>query len=154
MFEKILVCLDGSSTAEQILPHMTDEAIRFHSNMVLLRVVSLPETTIPVGIPGAPGIPFRTDGTIQRTITQESEAADYLERIAGPLREKGLNAEIMVMPGIAGETIISFARENNFTLIAIATRRHGDLRRLAFGSTTDYVLNHSSIPVLMVRAVA
>jgi len=154
MFEKILVCLDGSGAAEQILPHVMDEAIYFHSDVVLFRVVSLPDITIPVGIPGSPGIPMRTSGAIQRATAEESEAADYLERIAGPFREKGLDVKFMVLPGIAGETIINYAQENSFKLIAIATHGHGGLRRLAFGSTADYVLNHSSLPVLMVRAGA
>ena len=152
MFEKILVCLDGSGAAEQILSHLMDEAICFHSDLVLLRVVSLPTIAIPVAIPGSPGIPVRTGGAIQRTTAGGNEAADYLERIAGPLREKGLDVEFMVLPGIAGETIINYAEENNFKLIAIATHGHGGLRRLAFGSTADFVLNHSSLPVLMVRA--
>ena len=152
MFEKILVCLDGSGAAEQILSHVMGEAICFHSDVVLLRVVSLPDIIIPVGIPGSPGIPVRTKGTIQRTTVEESEAADYLERIAGPLREKGLDVEFVVLPGIAGETIIKYAQENSFKLIAVATHGHGGLRRLAFGSTADFVLNHSSLPVLMVRA--
>ena len=153
MFEKILVCLDGSGAAEQILSHVMGEAICFHSDVVLLRVVSLPDITIPVGIPGSPGIPVRTGGTIQRTTAKESEAADYLERIAGPLREKGLDVEFVVLPGRAGETIINYAQENSFKLIAIATHGHGGLRRLAFGSTADFVLNHSSLPILIVRAV-
>lgn len=151
MFEKILVCLDGSGAAEQILSHVVDEAIYFHSDVVLLRVVSLPDRTIPVGVPGGPGIPVRTKGTIQHTTAEESEATDYLEHIAEPLRKKGLDAELVVLPGGAGETIISYAQENSFKLIALATHGHGGLRRLAFGSTADFVLNHSPLPVLMVR---
>jgi nucleotide-binding universal stress UspA family protein len=154
MFEKILVCLDGSSAAEQILSYVIGVAICFHSDVVLLRVVSLPDLTIPVGVPGSPGIPVHTSGAIQRTTDEESQAADYLERIAGQLREKGLDVELMVLPGIAGETIINYAQENSFKLIAIATHGHGGLRRLAFGSTADFVLNHSALPVLMVRAGA
>lgn len=151
MFEKILVCLDGSGAAEQILSQVMDEAICFRSDVVLLRVVRLPDITIPVGVPGSPGVTVRTSGTMQRTTAEESEAADYLERIAEPLREKGLNVELMVLPGVAGETIINYAQENGFSLIVIATHGHGALRRLAFGSTADFILNHSSLPVLMVR---
>ena len=81
-----------------------------------------------------------------------AEAADYLERTAEPLRERKLDVKYVVLPGTAGETITNYAHENGFTLIAIATHGHGGLRRLALGSTADFVLRHSSLPVLMVRA--
>ncbi|MFC2062457.1 universal stress protein [Chloroflexota bacterium] len=154
MFEKILVCLDGSAVAEQMLPYLTEEAVSFKSDITLFRVANLPGITIPISIPGEPGIPMSTAGAIRRATDEENEAADYLARIAEPMREKGLNVESVVLPGIAGETITSYAAENGFTLIAIASHGHGGLRRLAFGSTADFVLRHSSLPILMVRVGA
>ncbi len=151
MFEKILVCLDGSSAAEEILSYVVDEALSYRSKVVLLRVVSLPETTVPISIPGQPGTPMTTKGTIRRTRNEKSEAAMYLKRIAEPMREKGLDVESVVLPGIAGETITNYSQENGFELIAIATHGHGGLRRLVLGSTADFVLHHASLPILIVR---
>jgi nucleotide-binding universal stress UspA family protein len=151
MFERILVCLDGSGTAEEILPYVTDEALAHHSRVVLLRVVNLPEITIPIGIPGEPGIPMSTEGAVRHTRNKESGATDYLKRIAEPIREKGLDVQCVVLPGVAGETIINYALENGCKLIAIATHGHGGVRRLVLGSTADFVLHHSSVPVLIVR---
>ncbi len=152
MFEKILVCLDGSCAAEEILPYVIDEALSYRSKVVLLRVVSLPEITVPISIPGQPGTPMTTKGTIRRTRNEESEAAEYLKRIAEPMREKGLDVESVVLPGIAGETITNYSQENGFELIAIATHGHGGLRRLVLGSTADFVLRHASLPILIVRS--
>ena len=55
-----------------------------------------------------------TMGTIQRATIEESETADYLERIAGPLREKELDVEFVVLLDIAGETIINNAQKKQF----------------------------------------
>jgi nucleotide-binding universal stress UspA family protein len=151
MFERIVVCLDGSSVAEEILPYATGEALAHHSRVVLLRVVSLPEITIPIGVPGEPGIPIATEGAARRTRKEESEADAYLKRIAKPLRAKGLKVECVVVPGLAGEAITDYVRENGGKLIAIATHGHGGVRRLVLGSTADYVLHHSPVPVLIVR---
>jgi nucleotide-binding universal stress UspA family protein len=129
MFERIVVCLDGSSVAEEILP----------------------EVTIPIGVPGEPGIPMSTEGAVRRTRKEESEADDYLRRVAEPMRKKGLDVQCAVVPGIAGETITSYARENGCKLIAIATHGHGGVRRLVLGSTADFVPHHSSVPLLIVR---
>ena len=40
MFKKILVCLDGSHLAEQILPYATDTALRFGSKLVMVQVIA------------------------------------------------------------------------------------------------------------------
>ena len=55
MFNKILVCLDGSSLAEQILPYVTEQAKRFNSKIILLKVVTDADAVIvpttPTGDP-------------------------------------------------------------------------------------------------------
>jgi nucleotide-binding universal stress UspA family protein len=154
MLEKILVCLDGSKAAEYILNHITDDAARLHARMILLRVIRLPESIMPVNIPGQPGMLVRTESTLGNNPAEESEARLYLSSIAEPLRKKRLNVESVVLQGSAGESIIKYAQDNDCSLIAIATHGHGGLRRLALGSTADYVLQHSPLPVLTVRPEA
>ena len=44
MFERILVCLDGSELAEQILPYATEQALQFNSKLTLLQVVPMPSS--------------------------------------------------------------------------------------------------------------
>jgi len=56
MFEKILVCLDGSELAEQILPYASEEAAKLGSTLVLLHVVHEPVAT-GLNLPGLPGLP-------------------------------------------------------------------------------------------------
>ena len=151
MFEKILVCLDGSRSAEEILPYVTDEALAHRSRVVLLRVVSLPEIIIPINIPGEPGTPVSTEGAMRRTGKEESEADDYLKRITRLMKKKGLKVQRVVLPGKASETIIYYAQQNDCKLIAIATHGHGGVRRLVLGSTADFVLHNAPVPLLMVR---
>ena len=151
MLEKILVCLDGSTPAERILSYITKDALALKGKMILLCVVDLPETVLPFSIPGSPAIPVSTQGAVKRTFTEENEADDYLKGQAELLKTQGLDVDYVVLSGSAGETIVNYARENDCTLIAIATHGHGGFRRFALGSTADYVVHHSSIPVLTVR---
>ena len=151
MLEKILVCLDGSTPAERILPYITLEAVAQHSKLVLLSVVDMPESMIPLNIPGSPAIPISTSGAVKRTSFEEKTEEDYLESQAKSLIAKGLDVDYVVLSGSAGETIVNYARENDCTLIAIATHGHGGFRRFALGSTADYVVHHSAVPVLTVR---
>ena len=151
MLEKILVCLDGSTPAERILPIITPEAAARHSKLVLLTVIDNPESIIPLNIPGAPAVTVSTSGAVKRTFTEEKSAEGYLENEAKDLTAKGLDVDYVVLSGPPGETIVSYAQENECTLIAIATHGHGGFRRFALGSTADYVVHHSAVPVLTVR---
>jgi len=151
MGSSIVACLDGSKAAEGILPLVTEEALAHRSPVVLARVVSLPEIVVPISLPGEPGIPMATEGAARRTRVEESEAQAYLERVAGPMRGKGIDVKCVVLPGIAGETILEYARENGAGLIAVSTHGHGGIRRLVIGSTADYILHRSTLPVLVVR---
>ena len=85
----------------------------------------------------------------QTTLSPQAEA--YLEQVAQPLREKGLDVECVILSGAPGDTIISYAHENEVKLIAIATRGRSGLGRLAFGSVADFVLRESELPILVMK---
>lgn len=149
MFEKILVCLDGSPLAEQILPHLLAGGF---GKVVLLKVVDTSAINLPVGFPGEPAIPVRTKGMEKRFQDELSRMPDYLEKVAKPLREKGLSVECVVLEGIPSETIIAYAKENGVNLIAMATHGHSGLRQAVMGSTVEYVVKHGGLPVLLVTS--
>jgi nucleotide-binding universal stress UspA family protein len=150
MFERILVCLDGSRLAEQIVPYATEEAIRFQGKLVLLQVVPEPVAFSP-GIPGEGLVPIQTDIMLEGTKEALGRARDYLEKLATRLRKRGIQVETVAIPGRAGEAILDYANTNSVKLITIATHGRGGLRRAVFGSVADYVLRESGLPVLVIR---
>jgi nucleotide-binding universal stress UspA family protein len=150
MFKKILVCLDGSKLAEQIMPYATEEAIRFQGKLVLFQVVQEPVAFSP-GIPGAAPVPIETDAMVEGTKEALNRAKDYLEKLAAPLRKRGIQVKTVAIPGRAGEAILDYANTNSINLITIATHGRGGLRRAVFGSVADHVLRESGLPVLVIR---
>lgn len=150
MFENVLVCLDGSPLSEQILPYIVGEGRSFHQ-VTLLRVVANPDTAVPIGVPGAPGVPVHTETMLQAFQKELAAAPDYLERLAQPLRDKGLFVRCVVLQGSANEVIVNYAKGNAVTLIAIASHGHGGLRRVIFGSTAEYVMRNSGLPLFVIR---
>ena len=135
MFERILVCLDGSSLAEQILPYATEAAQRFNSKLILLQVI--PPSSVSVGTETASEI--------------IGPAKAYLEHVAQPLREKGLDVECVTLFDTPGKAIITYADKNEVELIAIATHGRSGLGRVLFGSVADFVLKESRVPILIIR---
>lgn len=150
MFKKIIVCLDGSALAEEILPSIISEHGCF-GKIILLKVLAIPEARLPLGIPGSPGVPVHTDSMLERFQKEMDEAPTYLEEKAQPLRELGADVDCVVLEGNPSEAIVDYARDNEASLIAIATHGHTGLRQIVMGSTAEYVLKHSGLPVLLVK---
>lgn len=149
MFEKILVCLDGSKLAEQILPYVIEQAKRFNSKIVLLQAYMIPATTFVSVPPGSPNIAPNLVQQEERRL--KKEAVTYLEKVAKSLRENGLEAECVALEGSAGNLIVSYAQDESVDLIALATHRHSGLGRIVFGSVADQVLRESGLPILIIK---
>ena len=143
MLPKILVCLDGSNLAEQILPFATEVALSCGSRVVLLEVTLPPSATVE------PLTGFYRTTPIEKILREEAEAGTYLQRVAQRLRKKGLKVSSVTMPGDPGATIVSYAKENVVDLIALSTHGRSGLGRLAFGSVADFVLKRSGLPILI-----
>lgn len=149
MFRKILVCLDGSNLAEEVIPYVAQGAPCF-SKVIMLSVVPIPQIDIPLGVPGVPGAPVRTESMLKEFQTEVGEVPAYLEKQAKKLRDKGLDVECLVLQGSPGELIVKYAKDNKMELIALATHGHSGLRRVVFGSTAEYVLRKAGLPLLLI----
>jgi len=145
MFSRVLVCLDGTTVAEQMLPYAAEIARKFSSpTLILLQVVQIPSSLAAASAQGAESIIEEE----MRRLAHESN--DYLEHHAAHLRDTGLKVETATIEGSPGDAIVEYANDNDVDLIAIATHGRKNIGRLVFGSVADHVLRHTSIPVLSV----
>ena len=145
MFEKILVCLDGSELAEQILPYITEQAKKFKSKVILIQAVAKPSSVIS-------GTGPVTGPALQDQIkAEEDKATKYLSRIATKLQGEEIAAEYATVEGAPGHEIVEYARENEVNLIAIATHGHSGIKRAILGSIADYVIRESHLPMLVIK---
>jgi nucleotide-binding universal stress UspA family protein len=145
MFGKILVCLDGSSLSEQIVPYATEVSRRFGSRVVLLQVLQIPSSLAAASAQGA-------ENVIEEELRRLSyEAHQYLEGIAAQMKDKGVPAEVSVIEGTPGDAIVEYASQSGIELIVVATHGRKNIGRLVFGSVADHVMRHTFIPVLSVK---
>lgn len=56
-----------------------------------------------------------------------------------------------ILYGSVGKQIILFSKKNKFDLIVMGSRGVGSAKELFFGSTSNYVLHKSQIPILIVK---
>jgi nucleotide-binding universal stress UspA family protein len=140
----ILVPLDGSPLAEQVLEPASMLARLWGTELTLLWVVR----PMPVAIDPMLVTPNVYDE--DATASWRAQAQDYLDGIVDRLRDDGIRASAVASIGwSAVETILNLGRPENFGLIALATHGRGGIRRLALGSVADKVIRGSEVPVLV-----
>jgi nucleotide-binding universal stress UspA family protein len=140
----VIVPLDGSTIAEQALPHVVALAARMQLQVVLIRAYALPPTVSPedYGYYSAEMLDHL-----------ESEARDYLQKKANEIKKKGVaNVTSVVNTGYGAEEIITLGRNTPDNFIAMSTHGRSGPQRWVLGSVTDRVVRHSGDPVLIVRS--
>lgn len=145
-FRRILVLLDGSTLAEQVLPHVRALARLEGAEVILLRIVDT--LLAPNAMPYAEM--YRLD---QATVKQATRVAHaYLHEHGAALRAAGLTVHTQVyQDDEPWRAILAAANNNAVDMIAMATRGQGGLAKLFFGSTADKVLRGCRLPVLLVH---
>jgi nucleotide-binding universal stress UspA family protein len=142
--QRILVPLDGSAVAEQVLPVVTSVAKALDAQLVLLRVLSVMTS---ISLTGEWYMPL--DDILE---TAHQEAQTYLDRTAKAMETEGLKVSIATVVGGVANAIINHAETNQVDLIAMCTHGRSGLARWALGSVADRVLRAGRIPLLLVRA--
>jgi nucleotide-binding universal stress UspA family protein len=140
MYKRILVPLDGSSLAEQALPHGIVHATHFAAELVLLRVLE------PL-----PGLSMASPARKQAEEWLADQAREYLEALAASIPE-GIQVETALSEGRPYLEIVRFADESQVDLIVMSTRGQSGWSRWLLGSVTDRVVRGATVPVLLVCA--
>lgn len=131
-FGRVLVPLDGTPLAERAIPFAEAIAEATGARLVLLRVVAKGDRHS-----GRPAL---------------AAAGDYLEAIAGRLRGRGLLVATTVRRGERADAIVAEVRRRAIDLVVIVTHGRGLLGRGAGGSVAEWLLEHLTVPILLVRA--
>ena len=153
MFQRILLPLDGSELSAQVLPYAAEMAVRFGSEMHLLR--SVPPVSVPAFESGTMADPATAENLLEAVQGQEAQiirrAENYLKEHATGLRDQGLKVEVHVVVGPPAPSILDLCRREGVDLVVMATRGRSSLGRALLGSVADQVIRHSGVPVLAVR---
>ena len=150
LFRRVIVPLDSSEQAEEIIPHVEGLAARFQTEVILLQVIT--ETTYlePLAFGAAYGYVAATEEMID---LRKKKAAGYLDTIKERLEARGILVSTMVVLGDAGTAIIDAAQQTDSGLVAMTTHGRSGVIRWAYGSVADKVLHAGTTPLLLVRTV-
>lgn len=131
---RILVPLDGSPEADQVLPLAVRSARAFGATVVLLRVEPfVPRETAPLGQGWDPG-----------------RALARLEPQERRLRAEGVLVERVAAYGVEAAEIVRASEDAD--LVILSTHGRSGPSRWWFGSVAEQVLRHCTRPLLVERA--
>ena len=143
MYTKILIPLDGSKTAEQVLPYARFFISQFKKPVELIAIIDIADMVTHVSAKSAPYL----DTMIENGV-RGSEA--YLNEISATFH--GANIQCAVEKGRAAEIIIERGEAETGMLIAMATYGRSGVDRWLLGSVAEKVLRGTVNPLLLIRA--
>lgn len=150
MYQKILVPLDGSERAEEILPHVVRLALQFQSTVILLQVVE-----VKIGPEGVEFMPM-AGGSVELMVRSVEEnrrlTETYLNKVKSRLQSKGVDVKVQVAFGSVVDKIISAARRENVDLIAMASHGRTGAACVFYGCVAAGVLHRIDRPLLIIRS--
>jgi nucleotide-binding universal stress UspA family protein len=141
-FRRMVVPLDGSALAEQILPRVAELAELEDAELTLLNVL-VPHSYSQKEI-ADPSLPW-WDKDI-------GVAQAYLGAVAARLRRHGVvvTTDIVIGENVAS-AIADFASREKADLIAIATHGRGGVARLLRGSVADAIMHSGRMSMLVFK---
>ena len=143
MYTRMLIPLDGSKVAEQVLPYAR----------YLARKLSIPVELLQAADPEA--LALLTDPEHSRYadtvwVDKINTGRIYLDAVARSFA--GARVECLVEKGRAEDVVIDKAAGDRNTLIVMATHGRSGIQRWLLGSVADKVLHGSSNHMFLVRA--
>jgi nucleotide-binding universal stress UspA family protein len=153
----ILVPLDGSALAEQVLPAAQVFASLLHARLHLLRAVREDDLE-PLTTERA--VLLQYGASLDVTVQRERAAVDqahrhaevYLSGQALRLQQAGFPTSAEVVGGEPAELIAECSAANGAALIAMSTHGHSGLRRWALGSVASKLVHATHVPIFLTRS--
>lgn len=148
MYKRIMVPTQALDAERPALSVAVRLASRFGAELRLVQIES--DTIVP-------------EGKTQLSATIDTEAGMEADRLArrrklealgSECRSWGVAAETVIEDGPVGPALTSYAERNDIDLIVMPSHSRRGVARMALGSTADFMIRNTHLPVIVVKAPA
>ena len=136
--KSILVPLDGSQNSFRGLDYAISIARNCHATITGMYVTPL-----------SPPESSEQKGYIRNFLLKK--ANKFMEKAKLHCAQSGILFYDKILYGNEGPKIVKFTHDKKFDLIVIGSRGMSSLKEIFLGSTSNYVLHKSKIPVVIVK---
>ncbi|KAJ1797079.1 hypothetical protein LPJ59_003356 [Coemansia sp. RSA 2399] len=154
----IVIAIDESSNSDAVVSWAADRVLRRRKDLVVLVNVQ-PESkawkaSVSSSSHGKRSSQQTSEEPAQRPSQIDEEAKECCRKILLPYAER-LQRDGFVVKGVClignpKEVIVASSNIKKPTMIIMGTHGRGTVKRYLMGSVAEYVLHHSTIPVLIV----
>jgi nucleotide-binding universal stress UspA family protein len=140
MYDEILLPTDGSSGTGEVIDHVTAIATERDARVHVLYVVDSRLYR---------AADAETTDEVRRSLVEAGERAVDEARVS--LADEGVDTHTECRTGIPNKVVTDYAGEAGIDLVVMGTHGEtGSERVAALGSTTERVVKHADVPVLVV----
>ncbi len=141
---RILVALDGSVFAEQLLPYARLLAQQYDCELMLMSVPAVPESE-----------KYRAAASVLRAIRKQAESnmRTYLAAVAERLQEDGIPVRTIVTGSYPARAIVDVGKREGVDLIMISSQGRGGLDLIFMGSVAQQVVQLTDSPVFILPII-
>jgi nucleotide-binding universal stress UspA family protein len=138
--QRLLVALDGSDSAERVMPYAMTLANTFQGEILLLSVPEVPEVS-----------QFGAAHDWVETMRTEAEIESwkYLDSIMAAVHDACPSIRTLVTGSRPATVIAEVSEAEQVDMIVMATQGRGGLDRLWMGSVTERVVQQTELPVFL-----
>ncbi|NJM61888.1 MAG: universal stress protein [Oscillatoriales cyanobacterium RU_3_3] len=157
MLDKILVAVDRSENAEQVLDVAIALAKAMGASLMLLHVLSSEEKDCPqMPLMTTPQY-YPTEKKLfeeyyQQWQIYEQQGIEMLRSYTAKAKAEGANADFTQSFGNPGRAICEMAKTWGADSIVMGHRGYSGLKELVLGSASNYVLHHAPCSVFTVKS--
>jgi nucleotide-binding universal stress UspA family protein len=148
MYDRILVAVDGSETADRALDEAIQLALKLDAELVIAHVIDNSYLKYDVGYIDVRGF---TDALIDQG--KQFVAAGRAKAEKAGVRAKTVVVDDPIGTFDIGYAIEQTAHDTDAKAIVLGTHGRRGFRRMLLGSVAESVVRQSRLPVLLVRSV-
>ena len=148
--DTILVPVDFTGCAFEVVASAADIAGRLDSNVALLYVVKLPAGLSPDTMIH----PHGSEGAIKAIEYLDEDARQHLEPFVQIFKDAGCEVGITLGHGDVCNAILESCDKVGSSMIIMGTHGRRGLRRLVEGSVAENVIRKANCPVVTIRTLA
>ena len=147
LYRRILVPLDGSQRAENVLPIVTQLAQFHRSQIHLVQIIQTPEMARQMP-------PTREDVDLSNRIVSrnQEEAGRYLEQLKSRSFLEGLTIQIhLITSDNTAVALHQLVEQENIDMVALSAHGYSGIHKWPYGSMVNNFVQYGKIPLLVVQ---
>lgn len=147
LYKRILVPLDGSQRAENVLPIVTQLAQFHRSQIHLVQIIQTPEMARQMP-------PTREDVDLSNRIVSrnQEEAERYLEQLKSRSFLEGLTIQIhLITSDNTAVALHQLVEQENIDMVALSAHGYSGIHQWPYGSMVNNFVQYGKVPLLIVQ---